>query len=542
MDPREVPPYRAFALGPMPPRARRRRSLLCVTFLTASTIAAPGISQAQAADEPTRRLQPTPPSGARSDPSPGEIGTAGEEPTTPSPSATDSTEKEKKLEVAGKEEAVKPKAEPPPLVEGGTTSPKRTPPDYDGRGEPPTTAADVALWIPRALLSPLYLVSEFVVRRPLGWLIATAEREQWPSAIRNFFLFGPEKKAGIVPTAFLDFGLRASVGIYAFWDDLFIRGNHLRLHATTLGLDWLQGAIADKVPLGNNATVDFRVDGTHRPDNVFHGLGPSSLQDERTRFGIDRVQAHPVFEMQWWRGSRILTETGIKSVDFREDRCCHDPSLSLALREGRFGGAAPPGYERGYTSVYQRGEVTLDTREERPAAQSGVRVEIEVEHGSNVRRTNDSWLRYGGTIGGLLDVKNNRTVGLSVTTLFVDPVSQGAEIPFTEQIVLGGNGPMRGYLYGRMIDRSAAIATLKYKWPIWVFLDGTIQFATGNVFGPQLEDFSTRLLRLSGAMGVESIGSPDHTFELLAGFGTETFEHGAEVNSFRLLFGTNRGF
>jgi hypothetical protein len=101
---------------------------------------------------------------------------------------------------------------------------------------------------------------------------------------------------------------------------------------------------------------------------------------------------------------------------------------------------------------------------------------------------------------------------------------------------------MRGYLYGRLIDRSAAIATLKYKWPIWVFLDGTMQLATGNVFGPQLEGFKTSLLRLSGAIGVESVGSPDHTFEVLFGGATETFEQGAEVTSFRLVFGTNRGF
>ncbi|MDF2693422.1 MAG: hypothetical protein K0S65_1805, partial [Labilithrix sp.] len=38
------------------------------------------------------------------------------------------------------------------------------------------------------------------------------------------------------------------------------------------------------------------------------------------------------------------------------------------------------------------------------------------------------------------------------------------------------------------------------------------------------------------------VGSPDHTFEFLAGFGTETFDQGTEVSSFRLLFGTNRGF
>ncbi|MCW5837558.1 MAG: BamA/TamA family outer membrane protein [Labilithrix sp.] len=434
-------------------------------------------------------------------------------------------------------------AEPPPSAPragSGTDSPKRPLPDYDGRGPPETTAGDVALWIPRVLFFPLYVVSEHLVRRPLGWLIATAERNQWPSQIRDFFLFGPEKKAGVVPTAFLDFGLRASVGVYAFWDDLLAPGHHLRLHASTLGVDWLQGAIAAKLPLGDGATVDLRLEGAHRPDNVFHGLGPRSLQGRRARYGVDRIRARPVFEMAWWKSSRVTTEAGFNDVAFRDDACCDDPSLVTAIREGWQ--TAPPAFETGYTSVYQRGELTIDTRDPRPSSQSGLRLDVEVEHGSDVRRSSSNWIRYGGTAGGVVDVKNNRTVSLAVTTLFVDPLSRGAEIPFTEQVVLGGSGPMRGYLYGRLVDRSAAVATLKYKWPIWVFLDGSIQLATGNVFGPQLSDFHARLLRLSGAIGVESVGSPDHTFELLAGFGTETFERGAQVNSVRLLFGTNRGF
>jgi hypothetical protein len=50
------------------------------------------------------------------------------------------------------------------------------------------------------------------------------------------------------------------------------------------------------------------------------------------------------------------------------------------------------------------------------------------------------------------------------------------------------------------------------------------------------------LVRLSSAIGVESVRAADHTFELLVDFGTETFENALEVNSFRLVFGTNRGF
>lgn len=432
-------------------------------------------------------------------------------------------------------------APPPPPKPASGESPKRALPDYDGRGDPPTTAGDVALWVPRVLLSPLYFTTEYLIRRPLGWLITTAEQNQWPSAIKNVFVFGPDKKAGVVPTAFLDLGFRASVGVYAFWDDLLGPGNHLRLHASTFGLDWLQGALADRIPLGKDTSIDLRVEGVHRPDQLFAGFGPRTLESDRMRYGIDRFLARPVFETEgFWRSSRVLVEAGFNAVRFREDACCDDPSIEARVREGR--AVLPPAYDTGYTAFYQRGEIVIDTREPRPANQTGLRLETYVEQGANARKTRSTWVKYGATAGGILDLKNNRTVSLSLATLFVDPLTGGGEIPFTEQVVLGGSGPMRGYLYGRLTDRSAAVMTLKYKWPIWVFLDGAAQVAMGNVFGAHLDDFPTRLLRMSAAIGIESVGRPDHTFEVLTGFGTETIDNGFQVSSVRLLFGTNRGF
>ncbi|HYP90115.1 MAG TPA: hypothetical protein VEQ59_18220, partial [Polyangiaceae bacterium] len=46
--------------------------------------------------------------------------------------------------------------------------PKRAKPDYDGRGGTPQPPARKALWVPRVLLFPAYVVSEYLVRRPLA--------------------------------------------------------------------------------------------------------------------------------------------------------------------------------------------------------------------------------------------------------------------------------------------------------------------------------------------------------------------------------------
>src|SRR5258708_14753976 len=126
--------------------------------------------------------------------------------------------------------------------------PKRATPDYDGRGAGrPPTAGEVALWVPRVLLSPAYLVSEYVVRRPLGALITTAERNNWSTALIDFFTFGPDHKARLVPPAFFDFGLHPSVGLYFSWDDALVHGHDVRLHASDFGSDWVALGASDRI-------------------------------------------------------------------------------------------------------------------------------------------------------------------------------------------------------------------------------------------------------------------------------------------------------
>src|SRR5262249_38329921 len=153
-----------------------------------------------------------------------------------------------------------------------------------------------------------------------------------------------------------------------------------------------------------------------------------------------------------------------------------------------------------------------------------------------------SWIRYGGSLGGFLDMTGqSRVVGLVVTTDFADPV-KGDSIPFTEQVVWGGSGAMAGYRPGRLVGRSGAAATLVYEWPIWIWLNGAMHVGVGNVFDARLRDFEAKLLRLSWGIGIRSTGSPDHQIELKVGFGTETFEHGTQVTSFRLAIGGTNGF
>ena len=224
----------------------------------------------------------------------------------------------------------------------------------------------------------------------------------------------------------------------------------------------------------------------------------------------------------------------------------------------------PPGLRDGYTIAIQGVTAELDTRPRRlpndlPEASdyvtppgSGVRLQIRGEHATGLRDaprlsslqpSRYHWVKYGGTLGGFVDLSGQqRLLGLSLIADFADPLDENGEIPFSEQVTLGGERPMRGFLEGRLVDRSSAVAQLDYMWPIWVWLDGAMHYPVRNVFGEHLESFETKLLRQSFGLGLRSNGSRDHVFEILLAFGTKTFDEGGGIENVRFVLGATSGF
>ena len=102
---------------------------------------------------------------------------------------------------------------------------------------------------------------------------------------------------------------------------------------------------------------------------------------------------------------------------------------------------------------------------------------------------------------------------------------------------------MRGFKPNRLLGSSAIAATLEYRWPVWAFIDGTLQASVGNAFaGSHLDDFAPELLRFSFVGGISSPERRNRVLNLLVGFGTDTFADGGKPSSFRFGFGGTTDF
>lgn len=384
-------------------------------------------------------------------------------------------------------------------------------PDYDGRPAAPTSAGDVALWVPRVVASPLYFTSEYLLRRPLGAITKGVEGATEDDGPKSHWRYSPIVAA--------DLGFRPWFGLHVSNSHVFARNNATHAQAAFGGVHTLLLGLSDDVEVAHGTVLSLFGVITRRDDAIFHGFGPRSSPSDRTRFGYDRVEGGFGFVSALGPGSSFHAALGVRGTRFA------DPA-EIATRD--------------YALTFQGASLTLDTSDgSRPAA-TGIRVAVDGEHDLEVERNHSArYVRWGGEATFSLDLTGKRRVlSLGIAARFVDSIA-GEAPPVTEQVVLGGDRHLRGFLYGRLVGQSAAMIDLAYEWPIWVFLDGVLVAELGDVFGKHLDGLAPRLFRSSYTLGIRATVT-DATIELLGGLGTEPIADGLRVSSGRLLLAITR--
>lgn len=420
--------------------------------------------------------------------------------------------------------------------EGAPRSAAREVPDYDGRGGPPEDPAEPWMWIPRVVTGPLYLVSEYLLRAPLGWLLTELERSGALGAIASYLA----QDFVVLPLPALDLGALPSLRVIAFWRHALHDDNRIDVSGAVGGSGALDLGVADTVSVDDiRLRAHFRA--LRREDRVFAGVGPGpdNTAANRARFTEERIEAGLRFDWDYWRRSRLRVAAAYDSRSFADSDALGDPPLS-ARQDRLAGGRLPAAFEEGYSAFRARLELVVDTREATDALTGGARLGAYVEPGVDVERPSErGWVRWGAHAMVATDALGaQRVLGLEGDVHAVEATgSSNGELPFTELIDPGALGVLPAYLPGQLRGLSSASLTVRYRWPIWVFLDGSLFCSIGSVFGARLRDFALDDLRYSFGIGVDARDGGEHPFVFQLAFGSETFANGGEITSFRLLLG-----
>ena len=402
------------------------------------------------------------------------------------------------------------------------------------------------MWVPRVILFIPWVGYEFLVRRPVGWVVRKLEHSRTPRAIFRALFMGIPTGPGITPLAYYDFGFQPSLGVRLLWEVNFLgQGSKLTVKMATWGRNWLRVDFQERAPL--LPTLDLVIDSEwwRRPDRVFYGLGSRSRDEHRGRFREDLFNVQAMLDWNAFRATRIKFYGGVRHRDFQRSRCCDDISVDERVARGDIE-ALPPGYERGYGIARTGVAFDLDTRLGGRGTGSAFRAEGHVEYAFDSGHRDTRWWRWGGGVGGVLhlDNINEKVLSLWVKALFLEPGGDSddpggeVEVPFTEMVRVGGTRNLRGFPSGRMVDSSGLFATLSYRWPLAAWIDATLYLGTGNVFGENLAGFKPSLLRGSFGLGFSLAGlSAGRWAQIWTAVGTEPWDEGFEVTSFRLVLG-----
>ncbi len=404
---------------------------------------------------------------------------------------------------------------------------RKDPASYRGRTNYGT--ADEALsWIPRVVFFPFYLVSEFVLRRPVVALADFIDRHHIVPILND--IFNPTPDIYWSPTLLLDLGNFVAVGVEGRWRNFLVRGHEISGSAETGGLDGWRLRLRDAWHVGP-ATLGARGTYYTRQDRTFYGLGPDSKESDLTYYSETYAEALAFTSIDYRNNFHAELSGG-----FRDEitGSGYQPSIN-----GRFYPDVIPGLNQELGLVVGMLDLRADSR--LVADQSGgFRVLANATLAHDVHDAERTFVR--GTIDaeGAIEVSKPDRL-LTLRGYLVDSAPLGKEpVPFTELAMLGWANHF-GFRWGRFRDESAVMAEVRYRYPIAYFIDAQWIASVGNVFSRTFEDFAPQKLTTSLGFGLRTRRTGRTPLELVIALGTTRFDEPFAIQSVRVYLSTTEG-
>jgi hypothetical protein len=415
---------------------------------------------------------------------------------------------------------------PPVSAENAATA------SADGRPPAPPTAREGLAWIPRIVLMPAHLTTEYVLRRPIVAFVRWGDEHFLWKRIYDTFTWNGGR-AGIYPIGNIDLGLNETLGAAFFWHGFGVADNTVNASASG-GSDVILASARDRFKLFRDRSGVLIVHGeyTQRPDGLFYGLGPDTRTEDETGFSYAVTGAGAGIDGSLGGFSHALVE-----VDYRRARFDGShTSVPAPQTDERFGGPGqlplPPGFA-GYQIVEPVVLLVLDSRNPRPewGSGTGVRFEGRGAYGIDPGDTGTRFALAGGRAAAFYDFTGaHHVLALDVAANLAQKLGPN-EIPFWELPTLGGNDWMRGFLNGRLRGPSTVTAALEYRYPCWTFLDAELFTEVGNAFAGHFDGFAPERLFLSYGFALRSNIAPQTPVGITVAFASNRFDDPA----FRLL-------
>jgi hypothetical protein len=365
----------------------------------------------------------------------------------------------------------------------------------------------------RVLLYPIRIGAEilFAPFRGGAWLL---ERYQVRDRIQNM-LVSDDGNYGVFPTAFIETGFGANLGLHAFHHDLFGHGEHLAL-AAGFGGEFKQryDAALTTGKLAGDTRLGVRLSFRAYDRSNFFGIGngdevaPTSAMTPlgdavHTRFEqtVEHVEATSTTPIAGPLSIDLLGAYTHRAYSNNGQLDGYQPILSV------YDPMSLVGFEHGANNFYGELALAIDSRSvanryiSQVAPSSGWYGRAGVGLAQGVDGDPSHYVRYTADVRRYFDLYNGDRV--VVVRGYLEGVTAATDaIPFSDLPRIGGNELLRGFEADRFRDRVAAVGSLEYDFPLQSWI-GAYTFVDAGRVANTLSALDTSGLHVGYGGGLE---------------------------------------
>lgn len=299
-------------------------------------------------------------------------------------------------------------------------------------------------------------------------------------------------------------GLKGGIGMYH--KNLLHREDMLRVKAYYSMHQYQRYGASLHSPhfFGSRLGLDLEIDYRKRPWESFYGLGTDSREVDEVSYTLEQSEFCAGLT---WRASGstrigLFAEYVISNVsDGRNDerpRVISEIAELLDLKYHDY---------RSSRHITTGAGLQHDSRDHPGQPLRGGEEKLRLAYNHGVNRSNDlEYFSFEADLTRYFELFRKRVLAARVRFNRVTHDEAEVSIPFYLRSALGGEEALRGYRSQRFVDNDYLVASIEYRYPIWLKLDGFIFHEQGRVSNSMVDDFDLSGFKHSTGMGIRAWG------------------------------------
>jgi outer membrane protein assembly factor BamA len=256
-----------------------------------------------------------------------------------------------------------------------------------------------------------------------------------------------------------------------------------------------------------------------KPWESFYGIGNDSRKENEVALNLEESFVTVGWSHDLYRKLQLGLEGSYRAISVFDGE---DPDLEgniSAIREK----LSLSSHDFRSARIWSVGtSLVHDWRNSRVQTSGGGYESLSIMYNKGVSRSEDlKYIVARADLRHYVNVHMKRVLGLRILVEATNLSSKSTGLPYYLLRRLGGKDHLRSFSSSRYVGNHLALASLEYRYPIWVGVNGFVLFEEARVFETFKEDFTLKNWHYSISMGIRVWNQNGLVMNTHAAFGKE---------------------